>query len=433
MTTSMLSIQSNVKEVRGIGLQISRLESVDISRRGYKDNGIELWLSSSLAEARKRCGQINGSDKQSNSGDLSVPNEEPLSRYTDNSNQPHKKELVLFYSGTGCARPSDNNAGYVRSSEMGASAWPPLHDLDVDVIKNLPTEIVLEMDNIYKGELSDFIRKREKKNTSVTLPNENIKVSDVCISSGYVASIDPDLGSNDKGKLPICEPLERTCFKVQPTYNSCSSSHGLYSTSTIRPSMPASLSQVDASVLEQLPEDVKADICCLLPAHRVSTCKGSPSGIDFPLSGESGNPRYSDISLWLGSPPRWVEKFKISGNIFLNTIATSYGKSGKDVLLSSILQSVAPLLSSVSESSRQVCNDALHSLHELLVQYIDIKIESDIEELYGCFCVLKRFSSVSKLLLQTYNSTLPHFQASLSENYGGKLRLSVIHVDPIEE
>ncbi|URE45778.1 impB/mucB/samB family C-terminal domain [Musa troglodytarum] len=465
------SFHVDVMEVRGIGLHVTKLESLDISRKGHVDNALESWLSSSMVDTRKKSEQITCADKQCDTGGLPLPNGEHQSRCIYGSNQQDLgKSKSLCDSDTGYNCLPDKDARCCRSYEMRASALPCLCDLDIDVVKDLPRDIVLEMDDIYEGELSDFIRKSEKKDSrisscssSVSLPNEDTNVIDGYIASGHVDSIELDLGSKDKGKLPIHEtlnpktvdpcrsknpnkkvqvsvlenvkPVERTCLKIQ-SHNSWSRLNELHITSTMGPQqlMPASLSQADASVLEQLPEDVKADICGFLPVHRkIKLCKDVPFGFDVPNSVKHSNPWYTKSYLWLGSPPFWVEKFKISNNYVLNAIAMLYAKSGKDILLSSIFQSIAPLLSSVSESSCEECDEALHSLHVVISQYIDLKIGSDVEELYNCFCFLKRFSTVSKLLLRVYNSTLPLFQASMSEIYGGKLRLSVIREKPGEE
>lgn len=154
--------------------------------------------------------------------------------------------------------------------------------------------------------------------------------------------------------------------------------------------IPVSLSQADASVLEQLPEDVKTDLHGLLPLHReLNASKDSHTCIDFPSCVQFRDPRLK-THLWSGDPPWWVEKFNTSRNILLNVIS-SHAKSSKDIRLSSILQFVAPFLLPVCELSNEVYAEAICWLHELLAQYIVLKIGSDIEELYNCFCFLKRY------------------------------------------
>ncbi|RWW67841.1 hypothetical protein BHE74_00024691 [Ensete ventricosum] len=113
---------------------------------------------------------------------------------------------------------------------MRASALPCLCDLDIDVVKDLPRDVLLEMDDIYEGELSDLIRKSGKKDShinscssTVSLPNEDTNVIDGCIASGHVDSIELDLGSKDKGKLPIREVCLQTMTLNPKTVDPCRS------------------------------------------------------------------------------------------------------------------------------------------------------------------------------------------------------------------
>ena len=142
-----------------------------------------------------------------------MPNGEPQSRCIYGSNQQDLgKSKSLCDSDTGYNCLPDKDARCCRSYEMRASALPRLCDLDIDVVKDLPRDIVLEMDDIYEGELSDLIRKSEKKgsrssscSSSVSLPNEDTNVIDGYIASGHVDSPELDLGAKDKGKLPVRE------------------------------------------------------------------------------------------------------------------------------------------------------------------------------------------------------------------------------------
>lgn len=161
-----------------------------------------------------------------------MPNGEPQSRCIYGSNQQDLgKSKSLCDSDTGYNCLPDKDARCCRSYEMRASALPRLCDLDIDVVKDLPRDIVLEMDDIYEGELSDLIRKSEKKgsrssscSSSVSLPNEDTNVIDGYIASGHVDSPELDLGAKDKGKLPVREVCLRTtvycysCFFQQKVH-----------------------------------------------------------------------------------------------------------------------------------------------------------------------------------------------------------------------
>lgn len=156
--------------------------------------------------------------------------------------------------------------------------------------------------------------------------------------------------------------------------------------------MPGSWSQADISILQQLPEDVRTDSYELTPPHRARISNDSYD-LASELLKSSGNQnlKCSKISLFSGSPPKWVEKFKVSNCLILNVIAEFYAKSRADALLSSILQSVVSFLPLALGKSSEERDEAISCLCELLTQYIILKIESDIEELYNCFCLLKRY------------------------------------------
>lgn len=166
--------------------------------------------------------------------------------------------------------------------------------------------------------------------------------------------------------------------------------------------MPASLTQVDISVLQQLPEELKADVLELLPAHRTSECSTEAS-LDYQRKAPHGSAitKKKEVCvdgldlvsksdhLWIGSPPKWVGKFEVSNCMILNTFAGFYYKSFPGGSLSSILQHAisSPLFVDLSceEWDEAQCNFC-----QLLEQYIDLKMESDIEEIYICFQLLER-------------------------------------------
>ncbi|KAG0471880.1 hypothetical protein HPP92_016426 [Vanilla planifolia] len=138
---------------------------------------------------------------------------------------------------------------------------------------------------------------------------------------------------------------------------------------------------------------------------------------------ESETSEHSKVFLWSGSPPKWVEKFEVSDRLILNVIAQLYTKSATKGLLSSILQSLVPLYPIIWGSSNEDPIDAVNELSNLLFQYVDLKIDSDIEELYICFRLLERLTWMSNAFSQVYNMVLPSLQVSVSEKYGGTLQL----------
>ncbi|RVW61433.1 DNA repair protein REV1 [Vitis vinifera] len=115
-------------------------------------------------------------------------------------------------------------------------------------------------------------------------------------------------------------------------------------------------------------------------------------------------------NLWIGNPPQWVDKFKVSNCLLLNILAEMYYRSGSTGCLSSILQCTLSKFLLPLDASSDGWDETISSLCDLLKQYIKIKIESDIEEIYVCFRLLKRFTMKSKLFLEAYNVVFPYLQ-----------------------
>ncbi|GFY95013.1 DNA-directed DNA polymerase [Actinidia rufa] len=160
---------------------------------------------------------------------------------------------------------------------------------------------------------------------------------------------------------------------------------------------PLSLSQVDISVLEQLPEELRVDILEQLPAHRRPGCAAdvtlnptSKSKESLSLKCPENQPAHSRKELWVGNPPEWVGKFKDSNCWILKILADVYYRSGSMGLLSSILQCILSEFQLLMDASNDGWEDAISCLSDLLEQYIKLRIETDIEEIYVCFRLLRR-------------------------------------------
>ncbi|GAB4852861.1 hypothetical protein Ancab_017058 [Ancistrocladus abbreviatus] len=76
--------------------------------------------------------------------------------------------------------------------------------------------------------------------------------------------------------------------------------------------MPSSLSQVDMSALQELPEELRADIVGLLPAHTRPSCQSDSAKVTPETLRECLNLDHSratepalENKLWAGSPPNW--------------------------------------------------------------------------------------------------------------------------------
>lgn len=168
--------------------------------------------------------------------------------------------------------------------------------------------------------------------------------------------------------------------------------------------MPSSLSQVDVSVLQELPEELRADVLGAFPAHRrqqsssdvpMETCKKQDEE-PIDRKGTENELVFLCSSLWFGNPPLWTEKFKVSGNCILEKLSEidyKVAQSSSRPILSPVLQHAISEIGSFHDASANELDKAIYDVCELLKQYIKLKVEVDIEEIYLCFRLLKRYWS----------------------------------------
>lgn len=165
--------------------------------------------------------------------------------------------------------------------------------------------------------------------------------------------------------------------------------------------MPSSLSQIDTSVLQQLPQELRVDILGQLPAHRKNDVSSSaslgppaekPPELLGPSNKDHSGPSDPALNhkLWIGSPPGWVDEFKSSKCMVLDVFAEFYYKSGSSQNLSTILRNTILESQHPPDPSSDSWIEAVYSFSELLREYINLKIDSDIEEIYVCFRLLRR-------------------------------------------
>ncbi|XP_024966568.1 DNA repair protein REV1 isoform X4 [Cynara cardunculus var. scolymus] len=315
----------DVIDIRGIGLQVTKLESADNFKQGNERSSIRSWLSSA-----REGHEVSSSSRERRNQDIKEQIGDHL--YPSRSNSSVSANLF--------------NREANRSSDV-----PPLSELDLEVLESLPPEILSEMNDLYGGKLKGFILKR--------------KFEDVGVGTSST------LSGNAEGV--------REHFRPELVYNVAA----VASTSQNVGVMPSSLSQIDASVLQQLPEEIRDDILEVLPAHRNLET----------VSNNEAEPRdcSSSNQLWVGNPPQWVEKFKSSDGQILRFLSETYSELGSSCNLSSVLlRSVSAVC--IGESNGE-CVDEISCLYEFLKQYIDLKVESDLEEIHTCFRLLRRYTS----------------------------------------
>ncbi|XP_062090066.1 DNA repair protein REV1 [Humulus lupulus] len=387
----------DVKEIRGIGLQVSKLENADSFRQGSEKNSLKSWLKSSSVSSEK-CDYVPG---KKTLVDCEVLRSDGI------CGQLYEETLVT--------NSVDSNPSNGESSFNSNSAPPPFSHLDFGVVGNLPPDIFSELNEIYGGKLVDFVAKSNSKgkgkvNEGERLPLHNLVHKDKLSSKDEPQPM-PSVGGLHNFPRPDLENADI---------------------------MPSSLSQVDTSVLRQLPQELRVDILEPLPAHRLQglplNSSLSPySEHPYPLNSLNINEAENNLEstdsmsnndLWVGSPPKWVDEFSENNCVILNILAEMYYKSGSSRNLSSILRCTTLEFQHIIDApGYEGWDEALHKFSEVVKQYVKLKIEMDIEEIYICFRLIQRFMLKSKFLLHVYDSVFPYLQASVSESYGGNLHL----------
>ncbi|GAY48638.1 hypothetical protein CUMW_113230 [Citrus unshiu] len=286
------SFHLDVQDIRGIGLQVSKLENANTSKQGVERNTLRSWLTSASATTEEQHDINRRTGERTNIDCV---------RHSDGS-------LGQLCADTGeRSVQMDNNLSSCQASSN--QTLPPLCHLDMGVVENLPPELFSELNETYGGKLVDFIAKNKcrSENTSSSLCNSPYKTE----------------GAVNKGKQPLFSEVTLKGGPVEV--------------------------KVDISVLQQLPEEVRVDILEQLPAHREQdfTCSAAlvlPENAQELLGFKttenlSGlNESVVNNNLWAGNPPLWVDKFKASNFLMLNILADMYYKSGSTENFSPTLQ-----------------------------------------------------------------------------------------------
>ncbi|XP_014520842.1 DNA repair protein REV1 isoform X2 [Vigna radiata var. radiata] len=400
----------DVKEIRGIGLQVSRLESAEASKRGTTKYTLKSWLTSASAGVGNQTYPI-GNDKHSrdNTSSLACVN--------------------LLESSV----EMDNKIPANEASTDPISTPPPLCNLDIEVIRNLPPDVFSELNEIYRGKLVDYIANWKNTSESSSLSGNSFCEQKAINNEEEPSYSEPipqgNLLSKNKAKQYVSSNSEGETIPYSVRGPNFKFTH--HSSFENNDLFPSSLSQVDGSVFQQLPEDFKADIVEQLPAHRrpdicsnvvIPPLENHSLSVGVEVSDNSPICSYNNDSLWVGNPPNWVEKFKGGSCLILKKLAEMYLRSGLANTLSSVLHQIISEFYELN-LAQQFSDETVDIMCELLRQYIKVKIERDIEEIYICFRLLKRFAAKSQFFLQVYDTVYPYLQAAVDDNYGGTLLL----------
>ncbi|KAL2349558.1 hypothetical protein Fmac_003558 [Flemingia macrophylla] len=385
----------DVKEIRGIGLHVSRLESADASKQAKYS--LKSWLASGYASIENQKYPMVH-DKQ-NMGSTSSR----ACRDLQGSSVEMDTEIP-------------NNQARTHDS---ISTPPPLCNLDVEVIKNLPPEVFSELNDVYGGKLIDYIA--NKKNTSESSSHSGHSLLEL-------EEINKEEELSYSEPIPQKNLLSKNEVKQTETVTgegeTVDTHHSNFEKDDL---LPSSFSQVDGSVFQQLPEDLKAVIVKQLPAHsRPEICSNvvvvSPvekHSVSVGVEISENFTGYHD-SLWTGDPPNWVGKFEVSSCLILKKFAEVYYKLGLTSTLSSILHQITSEFYELN-LAQLFSDETVDIMCDLLRQYIKVKIKKDIEEIYICFRLLKRFAAKSQYFQQVYNSVCPYLQGEELKKEEGTL------------
>ncbi|XP_075094277.1 DNA repair protein REV1 isoform X3 [Nicotiana tabacum] len=397
----------DVDGIRGMGLQVSKLETADSSKQGKERYSIRSWLTAASTKT---------GHNRSSSHEKGVDADNGKNGVDERQVQLQGDSSTPFIEMTE-ASPS------VTAGSGQRGTLPPMNELDIGVIESLPPEVFSEINDMYDGKLAHFItekRSKEKENISFACPAASGEAFAACEEQQY--------NEEEIQAVVSCPNKLFVGMKSEPVSDASVPNLDLISNAPVSGDsglMPSSLSQVDTSVFQELPEDLKTDILELLPAHR-----NTESSLDASLvcanNQSSTGPSISSIDLWVGDPPEWIDIFKASNCQILWILAEMYQRAGAKKQLSSVLQRTMSQIYILPDVGTDGWAEAVSCLCELIKQYLKLKISTDIEEVYICSCLLRRLTARSKIFVEVYNNMLPHFQASVSESYGGSFCIASV-------
>ncbi|CAN4112143.1 unnamed protein product [Withania somnifera] len=394
----------DVEDIRGMGLHVSKLETADSSKQGKERHSIRSWLTAASAKTNNK--------KRSSSHEKGADADNRKNSVDVCQAQLQGDASTAFVEMT-AASPS-STAGFGQTGTR-----PPMNELDIGVIESLPREVFSEINDMYDGKLALLINEKRSKGAS-----EKENISSACPAAPDEAFVAHEEQLYNEEEIQVVSYPNKLFADMKNETVSDASVPNMDVVINAPVSvdislMPSSLSQVDTSVLQELPEELRTDILELLPAHR-----NNESSLNASLVGannQKSSPPISSIDLWVGNPPDWIDIFKASNSPILCILAAMYQGAGAKKELSSLLQRTMSQICILPDVGIDGWSMAVSCLCELIKQYLKIKISTDIEEVYICSCLLRRLTARSKFFLEVYNNLLPHFQ-SIHLDYctGGK-------------
>ncbi|KAF3624885.1 DNA repair protein REV1 [Capsicum annuum] len=399
----------DVEDIRGMGLQVSKLETADSSKQGKESYSIKSWLTAASAKTNNQ-DRCSSHEKGADADNGKHRVFEHQAQLQGASSMPFVEMTTVSPSGT---------TGFGHSGTL-----PPMNELDIGVIESLPLEFFSEINDMYDGKLVHFVTEKRGKGVS-----EKENISAVCPAAPLEAFAAHEEQQYNEEEIQVVSYPNKlfSDMKSEPLSDASVPNMDVVITAPVSGGislMPSSLSQVDTSVFQELPEELRTDILELIPAHR-----NDESSLNASLVGannQNSSPSISSFNLWVGNPPEWIDIFKASKCQILCILAEMYQRTGTKKQLSSVLQRTMSQIYILPDVGIDGWAEAVSFLCELIKQYLKLKVSSDIEEVYICSCLLRRLTARSKVFLEAYNNLLPHIQASVSENYGGSFCIASV-------
>ncbi|KAI5064723.1 hypothetical protein GOP47_0019418 [Adiantum capillus-veneris] len=440
------SFHLDVREIRGMGLQVTRLEShptrsTDEGQQHQKALGA--CLQSFPTGNSRKCVVDNKS--------LTKPSKETLSSVEDallwgiNRSQLKEKKGMLSL-GKICKGPF---SGLKRSSlrkekgKQALSCLPHHSELDQSVLASLPPDIIEELDDVYNRAVTQHFSSTQKPHSLTTVSvlggppalvqpesvvavaNKNYAIKLIREEEEFSGALDGHLRISNMESCPLDERAQTFCL----------GGTGADSESIA----PLSLSQVDMATLEELPFELRKDILRSLPPHRCSNSSEvellgvpeQPQSI-LPLAKISNPASISkDVlqldGLWCGDPPKWVLQFETmegAGTDALHLLSKAFFDCGcpkqfSCILLHAMCFHKFIVYNGVKQDSKD--SVAFRCCLELFKQYLLPQVSGNLEEVFTVVRVLKRLAREGHFWDKIFRVILPSIQEATREIYGGSL------------
>ncbi|KAH9564768.1 hypothetical protein CY35_04G041900 [Sphagnum magellanicum] len=459
------SFHLDVCEVRGVGLQVTKLESVALAQPSScgqtgQQQALESWLAQQPKPVVvKELPGLKDSISVQEVKSFSTESDQPPntnSGITDDSKlcpDPLAKEQLAPSVDAKVNISSKASTGVngrlqswgKKTDKKPASApmgLPPISEIDPSVLASLPPEILAEIQEAYGELLSHPLpRPSKSKESSSTIHSFSPKKMDNVTLNNKVEQM-----THRGQKCKSGQTGERKELGLQRGEPSGLASEN---DSEIMALPPAS--QLDLSVMEalplamrreleqeykrqrpdgrqrpQVPKPLKVKQQASKSARSLSACVQDSHG---PSSSESAVKKQAiELAplddLWLGSPPKWVTLFKgtkVAGLNSLQLLSEHYvaGMSSSKCL-SSIFLSLLPCLMEDSGPTTQTeAQTVIQSCVELVKQYTQLTVAHDVEEVYMVMRIMKRMGGKSSLWKAVEDLAVPSIQVIVGACYGG--------------